>query len=1032
MAGLMGLAMVAPPVSALPSPRPLPVAQTTGNTTTVKGVVVDENGDPLIGASVKVKGGATGVAADIDGAFALSCRPSDTLVISYVGYRPMEIAAADASRQITLQPDNELLDEVIVIGYGTTTKKSAVSAVDQVKSDLFENRPVANMTQALQGASPSIIVQRKSQNPTGESTNFNIRGVSTLNDNSPLFVIDGLVSDAGAFNRLNPMDIENVSVLKDAGSAAIYGSRSANGVILVTTKKGRKGEGTKVRFSGMVGWEKPENLYHPVAGWQNAILYNTALTNAGQAPKFTPDQIRDLYDHRAEESWFKDQVFETALQQSYTMSVSGGTDKTTYMVSLGYFDQGSNYVNNQGYGIQRYSMRSSISTELGRFRLTAIMAFTRNNSKSNAQGNIEVDSDRVPKYYYNKLKDENGHYLLNDVLAEMNPLGQLEAGGYNKYRNNSFTANVNAEMKIIEGLKLRGVLGVDVNTETRFTRRYPVAYYYAGNDNPRPMKESDYQTQNWNADSYLVNSQILLDFNRQFGRHGVNALFGATNESYTWTANDINKSYVDPDLGTSTDKTTSEPGNIWGDTGIDNNTRTSITSVLGRVGYNYDERYYVEGNFRYDGASKFHKDYRWGFFPSASLAWRLSQEEFMERYRQNVGDLKLRASYGILGSQAVGPYDRYTVYSVYDNTYAFNNQVVSGTGFNLGKDNLSWEKTHTWNFGLDASFLNNALRLTADYFVKRTDDILMQPLVPSVFGTSMSMDNIGKMKNRGWEISLAYNLNHGDFHHTFNFNIGDTRNEVVSFPGHERIDTYDELSMVTRVGLPIKSYYGYKTAGLFQSWDEIESSALPVGATVQPGDVKFVDRNKDGIIDSKDRYVLGNAFPRYTFGFTYNFEWKGLDFSMFWQGVGKRDMMLRGELMEPFHANYSYNIFKHQLDFWTPTNTDAKWPRLTASGSTSNRNNYGYGSDLYMLDGKYLRLKNIVIGYTIPKKWSRKLGMERCRVYANGQDLFTFSNNSFMDPEASEFDSRMSNGGANSGRCYPSLRYYGFGLDIEF
>lgn len=1029
--GLIGFALAGSPAIAMATGVSLPVEAPAYAAGSVTGVVVDENGDPMMGATVRVAGTGTGTSTDIDGRFTLTCKSDDTLLITYIGYKPLEIKASSVGVEIKLQPDEAILDEVVVIGYGTTTKKSAVSAVDQVKTDLLENRSVSNMTQALQGASPSIIVQRKSQNPTGESNNFNIRGVSTLNDNTPLFVIDGLVSDAGAFNRLNPMDIENVSVLKDAGSAAIYGSRSANGVILVTTKQGKKGEGTKVRFSGMMGWENPYNTYHPVAGWQNATLYNLAFTNSGMDPRFTPDQIRDLYAHRGEESWAKNDLFQTALQQSYTFSVSGGTDKTTYMVSLGYYDQGSNYVNDNNFGIQRYSMRSNVTTELGRFKLNAIMSFTRNNTKSNSEGNIEVDAERIPMYYYNRLRDESGRYLLNDVWAEYNPLGQLNSG-YNKYRNNSFTGSVNAEMKIIDGLKLRGVLGVDVNNEMRFTRRSPVEYYYAGSDTPRPIKESSYQTQNWNADSYLINSQLLLDFNRQFGAHLVNALLGVTNESYTWSANDINKSYVDPDLGTSTDKTTGELGNIWGGTNIDNSSRTSITSVLGRVGYNYAERYYIEGNFRYDGASKFHKDYRWGFFPSVSLAWRLTQEEFMSRYRDNVGDLKVRASYGILGSQAVGTYDRYTVYSVYDNTYAFNNQVVSGAGFDLGKDDLTWEKTHTYNFGLDATFFHNTLRLTADYFIKHTDDILMKPLVPSVFGTAMPMDNIGEMENQGWEISLAYNLNHGDFRHTFNFNIGDTRNKVTNFPGKEQIYTSDELSFITREGLPIRSYYGYKTAGLFQSWDEIETSAIPVGAVVQPGDVKFVDRNGDGVIDSKDRYVLGNAFPRYTFGFTYNFEWKGLDFSMFWQGVGKRDMMVRGELMEPFHANYSYNIYQHQLDFWTPTNTDARWPRLTAPNTTSNRNNFGNGSDLYMLDGKYLRLKNISIGYTLPKKWTRVAGMERCRVYVNGQDLFTFSNNSFIDPEISEFDSRMSNGGTISGRSYPSLRYYGFGLDIEF
>lgn len=1030
--GLIAASMTCDPVIPAASAETQSVARQ--RSITVQGIVTDTAGEPLTGASILVKGASSGTSTGLDGDFTLSCNPSDILMFSYVGYEPREIRASEMPSTIILQEDSKMLDEVVVVGYGTTTRRAAVAAVDQIKSDMFENRPVANMTQALQGASPSLVIQQRSHNPNDNSTNFNVRGISSLNDNSPLFVIDGLVSDAGAFNRLNPMDIENISVLKDAGSAAIYGSRSANGVVLVTTKTGKKGEKPTVRFNGMVGWQDPKVLFTPVAGYQNATLRNLANTNAGMAPQYTPDQIRDLYAHQDEEEWFMDQIFRTALQQNYTMSVSGGTDKTTYMVSLSYFDQESNYVGRKNYGVQRYSMRSNITTELGRFKLAAIMAFTRNNSVSHASSNIEIDASRVPSYYYYKMKDERGHYLLNDVLGECNPLGKLESEGYNKYRNNAFTGNVALDFRIIDGLKLRGVLGVDVNNETRFTRRYPVEYYFAGSETPRPVSQESNQAQNWNSDSYLINSQILLDFNRQFGKHSVAALFGATNESYTWNANEINKKYVDPDLGISTDTTTDEAGNIYGATTIDNNTRTSITSILGRVAYNFNERYYAEFDFRYDGASKFHKDYRWGFFPSMSLAWRLTQEEFMERYRQNIGDLKVRASYGVLGSQAVGAYDRYTVYSLYANSYAYNNSVVSGTGFALGKDDLTWEKTHTVNVGVDATFLNNRLRLTADYFHKRTNDILMTPLVPSVFGTSMPKDNIGKMQNQGWEVAINYNLTHGEFNHSFGFNMGDSWNKVISFPGKEQIRQIEELSMLIREGEPLNCYYGYKMAGLFQSYDEIEASALPVGAKVQPGDIKFVDRNGDGVIDTKDKFILGNAFPRYTFGFTYNFEWKGIDFSMFWQGVGKRDMMLRGELIEPFHANYSYTMYKHQLDFWTPTNTDARWPRLAAPGSSSNANNFGsgQGSDLFLLDGKYLRLKNIVVGYTLPKAWTRKIGMERCRIYANGQDVLTFSNNSFIDMESSEFDSNMGNGGANSGRNYPTLKYWGFGLDIEF
>ncbi|WP_148332370.1 SusC/RagA family TonB-linked outer membrane protein [Bacteroides acidifaciens] len=1005
--------------------------------TLVKGTVKDASGEPLIGVSVSVKGkSGIGTITDINGNFSIQCGANDILVFSYIGYATLEFPVnGNSSLSISMKEDTKVLDEVIVVGYGTTTRKSAVGAVDQVKADMIENRPVANMTQALQGAAPNVIIQQRNHNPNDNKTNFNIRGISTLNDNSPLFVIDGLVADGESFNKLNPMDIENISILKDAGTAAIYGSRSSNGVVVVTTKKGKKNQRPVVRLSGMIGWENPDILFSPVAGYQNATLRNLAETNAGNAPKYTPDQIRDLAAHQNEESWFFDQIMRTAMQQNYNLSVSGGSEHSTYMISMGYYDQESNYVGNDSFGVQRYNFRTSLSTELGRFKLTGILAYTRNNSVSTTGGSLEVDAARTPTYYYYKMKSADGRYLLNDILSEFNPLGQLEAGGRNKYRNNYINTNVSAEMKIIDGLKLKGVFGADIMNDTRFTRNHAVAYYSSEEaTEPRPIKKENNKTSNWNSNAYLINTQLLLDYNKTFGKHTVNGLVGLTNESYTQSSNEIEKKYVDPDLGIATDETTSEPGNITGKTSVDDSNRTSITSFLGRAGYSYADRYYAEFSFRYDGASKFHKDYRWGFFPSVSLGWRPTEESFMEFYKEKIGDLKLRASYGVLGSQAIGTYDRFTVYDVYDNSYAYNNKTVSGAGFKLGLENLTWEKTQTFNIGVDASFLQNSLTVTFDYFHKRTNDILMKPLISSVFGTEMPMANIGKMQNQGWDLSVNYRLKTGAFTHNFNFNLGDSWNKVLEFPGDEQITQVEELSRIIRVGVPLNSYYGYKMAGFFQSYDEIEASAIPVGAKVQPGDIKFVDRNDDGIIDSKDKFILGNAFPRYTFGFTYGLNWKGIDFSMFWQGVGKRDMMLRGELIEPYHANYSYTIYKHQLDFWTPTNTEARWPRLAAPGSDSNRNNYGNGngSDLFLLDGKYLRLKNLTIGYTLPKEWTKHLGMQKARLYINGQNLLTFSNNSFIDPESSEFDSKMSTSGANSGRSYPTLRYFGFGVDIEF
>lgn len=1000
----------------------------------IKGTVKDATGEPLIGVSVTLKGKTNaGTITDINGDFSIDCGNKDILVFSYIGYITQEISPdGKSSLSVLLKEDTKQLDEVIVIGYGTTTRKSAIGAVDQVKASAIEDRPVANLTQALQGASANLIIQQRNFNPNDTKMNINIRGVSTTNDNSPLIVIDGLVADGGSFDKLNPQDIESISVLKDAGTAAIYGSRSSNGVLLITTKKGQKNERPVIRLNGMVGWQDPKILFSPVTGYQNATLKNLSQTNSGMSPTFTPGQIRDLAAHQNEESWFFDQIIRTALQQNYNLSVSGGSQNTTYMVSMGYFDQQSNYVGNKNYGLERYNIRSNVTTEVGRFKLTTTLAYTRNNSLTTTGGNLEVDAARVPTYYYNKMKASDGRYLLNDVLSEYTPLANLEAGGTNKYRNNYFNASATAEFKIMDGLKIRGVLGADIISDHRFTRQLQIPYYSSETaTTPQRYGNENRETGDWNHDANLINSQLLADYNKTFGKHAVSALFGVTNESFTSTSNEIKMKYTDPDLGIAGEETEIPVGG-GSSTSIENTNRTSLTSLLGRLGYSYADKYYAEFSFRYDASSKFNKDYRWGFFPSVSLGWRLSEESFMDWYKQKIGDFKLRTSYGILGNQSIGTYDRFTTYNPYNNTYSYDNKIVTGTGFTLGKDNLTWEKSKTFNIGVDASFLNNALTVTFDYFYKRTTDILMKPQVPSIFGTEQAQDNIGEMQNQGWDFSLNYRLKTGEFNHGFNLNIGDSKNKIIKFPGNEQISGLEELYKLIRVGVPLNSYYGYKTDGFFQSYDEIDAAAVPVGANVQPGDVKFVDRNNDGIIDSKDRYILGNGFPRYTFGFTYNLAWKGWDFSVFAQGVGKRDMMIRGELVEPFHQNYSHVMYKHQLDYWTPTHTNAKWPRLAAAGSASNANNYRNGSDLFIFDGKYLRLKNIVLGYTLPKEWSTKIGMQKVRLYINGQNLFTLSKNSFVDPESSEFGSRMDDSGANSGRNYPTLRYYGCGVDIEF
>ena len=1012
-----------------------PLTQTSK--VTVKGVVKDAAGAPLLGVTVIVKGTSVGTSTSIDGEYQIQCAADAELDFSFIGYETQTLPVANRTLlNVTLKEDAQLMDEVIVIGYGTTTRRRAVGAVDQIKSEAITERSVANLTQALQGTSPSLVIQQRSSDPADNQLNINIRGIGTMNNNEPLIVIDGLVSDNASFNKLNPSDIENVSVLKDAGTAAIYGSRAANGVLLVTTKKGKLNQAPTVELTAMVGWQQPEVLYTPVQGWQNATLLNISKANSGLAPAFTAEQIRDLKAH-GNGTFYMDEILRTAMQQNYNVSVSGGGANTTYMISAGYYDQESNF-EGPDYGRQRYNFRTNITTEYKRVKVTALLSYSHENSKTTTDGSTIANAMRIPTYYYYRQYDPvTGKYLLNDKLTDRNSLGLLEEGGYNKYRNDYVNANLSAEVKIIDGLKLRGVLGADIFADHRYTRTHEVMFYNtdaAGN----PVGEgrsanNDNKSEDWNKRAYLINSQLMLDFDRTFGKHHVAALLGASNESYTSEANQISFKWADPDLGINGDGTEAViSGDGRSSVTPENTTRTSLTSVFGRAAYDYDNRYYAEFSFRYDGSSKFRSDLRWGFFPSVSLGWRLSQEAFMESYRDNVGDLKIRGSYGTLGNQSVGDYQYFTTYNVYSNTYAFNNVGVGGAGFQLGTDNLQWEVSKTFNVGFDASFFRGKLNLGFDYFNKHTTDILVKPQTPLILGTELQNYNAGEMRTQGWELTLSYALKKRDWSHFFQFNIGDSWNKVLKYEGFEDISGQEEFWRITREGLPFNSYYGYKTDGFFQSYDEIAHSAVPTGKSVKPGDVKFKDRNGDGTIDENDRYYLGNAFPRYTLGFTYNVAWKGIDLSILLQGVLKRDMMVRGELIEPFHSNYGYTMYEHQLDFWTPTNTDARWPRLTDISDPSNQNNYRMGSDLYMFDGSYLRLKNIQLGYTLPERISMKFGVKRFKIYFNAQNLLTFSNCSFIDPESSEFGSNMNSGGANSGRNYPNLRYFGAGLNITF
>ncbi|RYY30474.1 MAG: TonB-dependent receptor [Chitinophagaceae bacterium] len=997
------------------------VAQTPVKAT---GKVIDENRVPIAGATVQLKDTETATATDAEGNYSITVpSASSVLVISFVGFETREVEAGTEGGVIQLIKGNQNLDEVVVVGYGTQRRISVSGAVDRIGTQDIQGKPVVNLSQALQGVSPNLIIQQRSFEP-GQGLNINIRGLGTLGNNDPLVVIDGIVG--GDLNLLNPNDIENISVLKDAGTAAIYGSRAANGVLLITTKKGRKNEKPSVTYNGTFGVTVPKIAAEPVHGWENAWYKNESLVNSGRQPVYSPSDIQ-RFAQQGDGDWRLSNILQNALQQTHSVSVRGGGSSNAYMISAGYMDQENNFIG-PGYGWKRYNLRLNQTTDIGKFKLSTVLSYVKSDGKdhSSSAGTLIVDASRVPLYY--NFQDSLGRYLTNAVSAEFNPKAVLENGGFRRYNNDEIFGSFTGELAVTSSLKIRGVFGGTVRSNQSFSRRMELEFFPGG------RYGQDREVADNNSKSLMLNTQLIAEYKKVFNdAHDVTLLVGGSNESFKTESNNIRKTLTDPVWGIPTTGTIVDPNS---GNSNQNTSESSLNSVFGRAGYAFNDKYFAEFSFRYDGSSNFPSVGRWGFFPSASVAWRMTEESFMQNVRDRFGDIKLRASYGILGNQNVGAYQYQTSYFNYANAYGFNNTIVGGSGFTLGNPQITWEKAATFNAGIDVTFFNRALDFSFDVFDKKTTDILVErDDVPEIFGAGFPQYNAAEVRNRGWETRLTYRLRTGDFNHSFSANLADNKNKLLSytFSATEQVLRKEEFEFVRRIGLPITVYQGYRRDGYFQTLDDVNGGAKPANATVVPGDIRFKDKNGDKIIDDRDKYILGNPFPRYTFGFTYSVNYKGFDAQIFIQGVGRRELMIRGELVEPFHVGYSGTLYQHQTDYWTPTNPNAKWPRLAESGSPSNQNNYRTGSDIYLFDAAYVRLKNLQIGYTLPASIASKASIKSARVYLTGQNLLTLTDLSFIDPENTEFGNNTSMGtGANSGRAYPLPVFYGFGLDITF
>ncbi len=985
------------------------VAKSFAQQMEIKGTVSDESGT-LPGASVIIKGTNTGTTTNFDGQFSLNIDPANqnVLVISFVGYKTKEIpiTSDQQSYDILLESDLNQLDDVVVVGYGTEKRANLTGAVSTIDEKAIEGKPVTNSYQALQGESSGLVIQNTTSKP-GSIPQINIRGISTINGNTPLIVVDGVIS---SLNNINPSNIESISVLKDAASSAIYGSRAANGVILVTTKNGKKG---KPRFSyqTMFGIQEPTNFPKYASSWEYASLRNEALINSGMAPTFTPEQILNFRENGPDVNWNREIYKDIALQNNHNLSMSGADNGLNYLVSLGYLDQESLF-KGPDYGYQRYNARINLEKEINeKFKMGGRMSFARNDIKDHAYFEewIIEPSVRMPPIY--NIIDEDGNYTLSSG-SNSNPLAQLEQGGVTNTQNDEFLGNFSLEYKPIEDLVLKAVLGGNITSNKTHQFRKAIEFAYPGGGN-----NQNSVTDSYNRSLYL-NPFLTATYTKTFGeKHDFDLLLGGSSEKYKEeyfgvTGIDIPGN----DFGV-----IDNAGDLQGANGSGH--EWAIQSVFGKIGYTFDDKYLLKANLRYDGSSRFAEAKRWGVFPSVSAGWILSEENFFTSLEDVVSFAKIRASWGQLGNQDISDlYGYQSLVGTSRNVYSFGGVGASGAYYSVSNQNRTWETSTMKNLGIDLSFFKRKLDVTFEVFDNLTEDILLQLPVPATYGLGQPFQNAGSVRNRGWELSMNYQLETGAVNHSFNLNISDSRNEIEDLRGREFINGFD-VNTILREGYAINSYYALKANGFFNSEEEINNSATPIfSSNVKPGDIKYLDRNGDGDIDyENDRFILGNAFPRYTFGATYAMDWNGFDFSVFIQGVGKRQQWLRGEIVEAFHNNNEGPVFERHLDRWTPENLDASYPRLTVGSESVNN---AAKSDFYIYDAHYLRIKNLQIGYTLPNAAVNNLGLESTRFYLTGLNLLTFSplNDLGVDPESV----------GSSGRVYPVTRVFSLGLNINF
>ena len=1024
---------------------------------TVTGNVKDASGDPMIGITVSLDGKPVAV-TDLDGNFTVqNAKSSSVIKLSYVGYLDQQFTVGNKNQfNLTMKEDPKALEEVVVVGYGTMKRSDLTGAVTSVGDEAISKSVSTSIDQVLQGRAAGVQVQANTGTPGGSST-IRIRGTNSLNATSqPIFVIDGVIIDSSSgdngdsnpLSEINPSDIVSMDILKDASATAIYGSRASNGVIMITTKRGKAGDAT-VTYDGYVGWQTMPKSLDVLNLKQYAQHYNDIAD--AQIKSATNSFVRP--DLLGEGTDWQDELFRHALMTSHNLSVTGGSEKITYALSAGYLDQDGIVI---GSSFRRQTLRGNTDAQIKKW-LKGGFSFSLADSKQQTLANsYSIILTALRSQPSVAVRSADGSFDgPDDQWMPDNPVALAQiTRNYNKKFN--FRVNTYLEATIFKGLTYRTELSADYNNNK---------YYYYMPDYKFGVKTSDSRTSQWTStNSKYWSWRNILTYANTFGKHSINAMLGQEMshnhyETQVTSANGLpSNSATDPSAGSND---SSSP------VGYQDN--SSIFSYFGRAFYSYDDRYMATFTLRRDGSSMFADGHRWGWFPSAALAWRVSGEKFMQNVKW-INNLKLRAGWGETGNQNVRQWAYMALLTTYNTPWGVG--VLNGNNAN---PDLKWETTKSWNLGFDLSVLNNRIDIVFDWYYKKTNDLLMELDLPAFLGSGGGSNygtaanpwgNVGSLRNTGIEFTInSININKKNFQWSSNFVFSLNRNKVLSLDTEtgtlpQTFQVGSETATVTNtvVGQPMAQFWGYKVIGRFDKPEDfyykdaqgnVKQVALPTGCSIGKsgswlGDYRFADLNGDGVIDNNDQTFIGNPEPKFTFGFGNSLSWKGWDFSFQFTGsygnkvlnYNRRQLEITGSTSNLLTSVLNYarvekidpNGPDDYRNYWVTNASSTTMPRLYTESYSSGNNRV---SDAFVEDGSYIRLQNVSLSYTFPKKWIEHLYLSNVKLYMNIQNLFTITKYDGYDPEVGSLYGDALKNGIDYNR-YPSPRIYTFGINVSF